>query len=230
MNKPFDVVNGLYFIDEQLSELEFSLFREFEDMLLNKGYKYLSLPSAGSFDVIKQQEVIKETDTLAFDNQHALFGSAEQGFLYYFQDTNVNTERKYFSLNECFRNEKQLNGLKTLYEFKKLEQYIFCKPQNAEKYFNEVLNNSLDFLKRHNIKCRVVDKTTEDKGYHIKKYDIEVYTKKYGWLETHSCTYFGAEQTKRLNIGGGMHTISNTGIASPRILIPFMERLGIEIP
>lgn len=229
MNRPYEVREGLYFIDEQLSQLEFDLFREFENMLLKKGYKYLSLPSAGSIDIIRQQEVIKVDDSLVFDSEHALFGSAEQGFLYYFQNEVVNSERKYFSFNECFRKEKVLNGLKTLYEFKKLEQYIFCKPENAEKYFNEVLDNSLEFLKKHDIECRVVDKTKEDKGYHIKKFDIEVKTQKYGWMETHSCTYFGDEQTKRLNIKGGMHTISNTGIASPRILIPFIENMGIEI-
>ena len=51
-------------------------------------------------------------------------------------------------------------------------------------------------------------------------------THQYGWLETHSCTYFKDEQTKRLGISGGLHTISNTGIASPRILVPFIERNG----
>ena len=59
----------------------------------------------------------------------------------------------------------------------------------------------------------------------MKKYDIEVKTKQYGWMETHSCTYFGEEQSKRFEITGATHTISNTGIASPRILIPFIEMM-----
>ena len=73
------------------------------------------------------------------------------------------------------------------------------------------------------IKYRVVDVTDRDPGYHIKKYDIEIETKQFGWMETHSCSYFGTEQSKRFNITGANHTISNTGIASPRILIPFIE-------
>ena len=109
-------------------------------------------------------------------------------------------------------------------KFKKIEHFCFCKPENAEKYFQELLKNSTDFLEKYNIEYRIVDKTKTDEGYHLKKYDIEVKTKKYGWLETHSCTYFGDEQTKRLNITGNLHTISNTGIASPRILIPFIEK------
>ena len=188
MNK-YNVKDGIYYLDIELSKLEFELFREFEDMLLKKGYKYLSLPSAGSWD--------KE----------------------------VNEEQCFFSINECFRKENNLDGLVRLREFKKLEQYCFCKPENAEKYFNELSNNSIDFLKKYNIEYRVIDKTKEDPGYHYKKYDIEVNTKKYGWMETHSCTYFKDEQTKRLGINGGLHTISNTGIASPRILIPFIEKM-----
>lgn len=217
--------DGIYYIDFELSKLEFDLFREFEDMLLEKGYKYLSLPSAGSWDVVEKQEVVTCEYSLGIDERQALFGSAEQGFLEYFQNKEIMEEMFMFSFNECFRNEQSLDGLQRLREFKKLEQYCFCKKENADKCFNELLNNSISFLEKHNIKYRVVDKTKEDPGYHLKKYDIEVWTKKYGWMETHSCTYFGDEQTKRLNIGGGFYTISNTGIASPRILIPFIERM-----
>lgn len=227
MNKYY-VKDGIYYLDFELSKLEFELFREFEDMLLKKGYQYLSLPSAGSWDVIEKQEVVTKEYSLGIDERHALFGSAEQGFLEYFQNTEVKNELFLFSFNECFRNEQDLNGMKSLREFKKLEQFCFCKPENALKCFNELLNNSVEFLKKYNIEYRIVDKTKDDLGYHIKKYDIEVKTEMFGWLETHSCTYFGDEQTKRLNIKGGLHTISNTGLASPRILIPFIERIEKE--
>ena len=66
--------------------------------------------------------------------------------------------------------------------------------------------------------------TEKDEGYHLEKKDVEVLTETYGWMETHSCSYFGHEQTRRFDIGGGMTTISNTAIASPRILVPFLER------
>ena len=52
-------------------------------------------------------------------------------------------------------------------------------------------------MDKYNIEFRVVDVTKLDLGYHVKKYDIEVKTKQYGWLETHSCSYFGEEQSKR---------------------------------
>jgi seryl-tRNA synthetase len=84
--------------------------------------------------------------------------------------------------------------------------------------------NQIGFLKNNNIEYRLVDVTNTDKGYHKKKVDIEIFTKKYGWLETHSCSYFGDEQVKRFDIKGNIHTLSNTGVASPRILIPFLEK------
>jgi uncharacterized membrane protein (UPF0182 family) len=62
-------------------------------------------------------------------------------------------------------------------------------------------------------------------GYHVFKKDVEVHTEAYGWIETHSYTYFGYEQVKRHDIRGDVHTISNTGLASPRILIPFLEKM-----
>ena len=86
-----------------------------------------------------------------------------------------------------------------------------------------MLDNSTNFLKDYSIKHRIVNVTNIDPGYHIKKYDIEIFSKNSGWVETHSCSYFGEEQTKRFNISGATHTISNTGIATPRILIPFIE-------
>ena len=228
MNK-YMVKDGIYFLNEELSKLEFDLFREFEDILLEKGYEYLSIPSAGTWELIDRQGVVGRHQTLYIDERHALNGSAESGILEYFMDKEVKEERKIFSFNECFRKELNVDGLIRLRDFKKIEQYIFCKPENAEKYFNEVLTNSTKFLEKHGIEYRVVDKTTEDPGYHVKKFDIEVKTRKYGWLETHSCTYFGDAQTKRLGIKGGLHTISNTGIASPRILIPFIERMYGDI-
>ena len=62
-------------------------------------------------------------------------------------------------------------------EFKKLEQFCFCKPENAKKCFQELLKNSTDFLEKYNIEYWIVDKTGTDEGYYLKKYDIEVKTK-----------------------------------------------------
>jgi seryl-tRNA synthetase len=117
--------------------------------------------------------------------------------------------------------------MKRLREFVKLEQFVFCYPGSADRYFQVILDLSTNFLKDHGIQHRIVDVTERDEGYHYKKYDVEVFTHTYGWMETHSCSSFGYEQALRFDITGNVVTLSNTGIASPRILVPFLERINV---
>lgn len=217
----YKVNNGICNLDFSLSRLEKRLFREFEDLLESKGFKYLSIPSSILYETFRKQGL--DVNSLSVDHIHSLSGSAEQGILQYFTNSEVKPLLIY-AKNQCFRHENyQFNGLQRCKEFIKLEQFCFCYKNEWKNNFELLLNNAIEFLNKYQIKHRVVDVTKRDSGYHIKKYDIEIYTKTYGWLESHSCTYFGEEQTKRFNITGAIHSISNTGIASPRILIPFIE-------
>lgn len=220
----FRVQDGVFSPDFKLSELERVLFREFEDKLREKGFRYLAVPESVRTEAFYRQGVAFDADAYWVDGHHMLNGSAEQGILDYFMDKGVEPMHIY-SYSHCFRREKDLNELVRLKEFKKLEQFCFCHEAAAEFEFNNLIFNAIEFLTHHDIKHRVVDVTKRDLGYHVKKYDIEIETKTYGWVESHSCTYFGTQQTQRLGITGATHTISNTGIASPRILIPFIERM-----
>ena len=221
----YKVESGIYNLDFELSLLEKKLFIEFEDMLDSKGFRYLSIPSLTRWDSFERQGIEDIVKSLSVDHIHNLSGSAEQRILQYFSDSYVEPQFIY-SKNQCFRHENYgYEGLKRCKEFVKLEQFCFCNSNDWKENFDLLLANATSFLDKHNIKYRVIDVTKIDLGYHVKKYDIEVKTKQYGWLETHSCTYFGEEQSKRFGITGAIHTISNTGIASPRILIPFIERM-----
>ena len=221
----YKVESGIYNLGHKLSLLEKKLFIEFENMLDSKGFRYLSIPSLTRWDSFKRQEIEDIVKSLSVDHIHNLSGSAEQGILQYYSDSYVEPQLIY-SKNQCFRHENyNYEGLKRCKEFIKLEQFCFCNSYDWKEKFELLLTNATSFLDKHNIEYRVVDVSKLDLGYHVKKYDIEVKTKQYGWLETHSCTYFGEEQSKRFGIKGATHTISNTGIASPRILIPFIEMM-----
>jgi seryl-tRNA synthetase len=222
--KGIKLINGTYALDFQLSQLERKLFREFEDKLDSIGFKYLSIPTTVRLDTIKKQEVIPPYLSYRYGSDNLLAGSAEQGILQYFANSEV--EPMYiYAKNQCFRNEEGTYACIRLYEFLKLEQFCFTTKEKSEEDFDLLLRNATEFLEKYEIKHRVLNVTHRDCGYHIKKYDIEIYSKTYDWIETHSCTYFGEEQTKRFGITGATHTISNTGLASPRILIPFLEKL-----
>lgn len=218
----YTLKNGVFQPDFELSELERSLFREFEDMLRSKGFKYLAVPEAVRTQVLYDQGVASNELAYWLDGSHLLNGSAEQGILDYFSGKTVPPMRVY-AYSHCFRREDNLFDLVKLKEFKKIEQFAFCDT-NWKDEFEVIFTNATDFLRKHGIDFRIVDVTSRDSGYHVKKYDIEIKTRKHGWVESHSCTYFGEGQSKRLGIKGATHTMSNTGIASPRILIPFIER------
>ena len=224
----YKVKDGIPFLDEQLSKLEKRLFNQFSELLENRGFKYLSIPSIVSIETIIKQDCIPLSKAIKINEHQYLAGSAEQGILEYFSEQKVKPQLIY-AKNQCFRGEEEYNDIFRLKEFQKIEQFVFCNKEDWKKYFDYVLENSVEFLKYYNLYYRIIDTTKKDAGYHKLKYDIEVFTKKFGWIETHSCTYFGKEQTKRFNITGATHSISNTGIASPRILIPFIEKYGENI-
>jgi seryl-tRNA synthetase len=224
----YETVNGINKYDEELSYVEFSLFREFENILINKEFTYLSMPSSVSKESLLKQGI--NVDALfskseLYPNKPAqvLTGSAEQGILNYFSNSVVSTEKFIFCNNQCFRGEEGNYSKIRNREFKKIEMFCFTAENAWQDNFYKLLSIAIDFLEKHRIIFKVVDKTGEE-GYHLFKSDIEVYTKEYGWLETHSCAYFGDNQVSRYNIQGGIHTISCTGLASPRILIPFIDR------
>lgn len=216
----------IYALDEKFSKLEKYFFDEFSKLLDRKGFTYLSIPSTIALSTILRQEMVPHW--VSVDNNLCLGGSAEQGILERFAGEKVN-EKHLYAVNQCYRREEKYESPLRLLEFKKIEQFCFCKKENWETNFDLVLQNAVEFLKRFAIPYRIVDVTKRDAGYHIKKVDIEVKTKKWGWVETHSCTYFGTEQSKRFDITGANHTISSTGIASPRILLPFIDG-SVKIP
>lgn len=217
--------NGVFFPNHKTSMLEADLFRDMETILRFNGFQLLSVPSIVTKETYERQGTIPWERVFRLNDDLALAGSAEQGILEMFTGKTVNKLSKFYAKNQCFRNEsKPYEGLKRLREFTKMEQFIFCPEDRHKEMFDLSLNIALNFLRSHNIECRTVDTTKTDEGIHLKKVDVEVYTKTYGWLETHSCSYFGHEQTRRFDIQGGMTTISNTAIASPRILVPFLER------
>ncbi len=235
MNIDYSKTNGFYSLGFDLSNLEKQLFQKCSEHLSSRGLEYLSLPITVNANTILHQDVIPMERAFGISNLAGncyLGGSAEQSFLEYF--TTLHSFEAFaekhpllFSETSCFRSEKysalQDKGLKYVTEFKKIEQFALCQPSSWKSSFDFLLENATNFLDLFDITWRIVDKTKEDVGYHLKKADIEVFTNQYGWMETHSCTYFGDEQLKRFGINSSFHTISNTGIASPRILIPFIE-------
>lgn len=148
--------------------------------------------------------------------------------------------KRYCGYSACFRREagtygKDTHGLYRVHQFQKVEQVILCKndPEESAKMHAEILGNAEAILQALKLPYRVVDVCTGDMGQgQIYKNDIETWMpSREGYGETHSCSTFYEFQSRRLNIkyegADGkkqfVHTLNNTCIASPRILIPILE-------
>ncbi|MCF7835907.1 MAG: serine--tRNA ligase, partial [Candidatus Marinimicrobia bacterium] len=172
-----------------------------------------------------------------------LSGTAEVPMMGYHSDEVLSEEelpKKYVAFSPCFRREagsygKDTKGLYRLHEFVKVEQVVLCKADHQEsvKWHEQITENSENIMKKLGIPHRVVVNCGGDLGLgQVKKYDIEGWIpskKKYG--ETHSASYFHDFQTRRLNTRYKskdgkiyfVHSLNNTVIATPRILISLLE-------
>lgn len=138
----------------------------------------------------------------------------------------------------AFRSEagsagRDVRGLIRVHEFRKVEQYVICKPEDGMAWFEKILANAEGILQALELPYRVVQNSTGDMGLgkHL-MYDIETWVpSEEKYRETHSCSYLTDWQARRTGLRfkgeGGKpqfaHTLNNTGIASPRILVPFLE-------
>jgi seryl-tRNA synthetase len=177
-------------------------------------------------------------------DQLNLVGTAEVPLTAYHMGEILNSEElplKYVALSSCFRREagaagKDTYGLYRIHQFDKVEQVVICKNSTEEsnKYHNEILSNAETVMKALELPYRVVNVCTGDLGRgQAKKFDIEAWMPSRGnYCETHSASKFYEFQARRMNLRYKepvtkknlfCHTLNNTVIASPRILIPILE-------
>jgi len=201
-----------------------------KDAFLGTGY----LPQ-GEEDLYKTQE------------ESYLAGTSEVPIMSYFMDEMIQKEDlplKFLGFSPCYRREagsygKDAKGLMRVHEFYKLEQVVLCEASHEEsvRIHEELLKNSEDIMKILGLPYRVVINSGGDLGLgQVKKYDIEAWVpSEETYKETHSCSYFHDFQSRRLNIKYQdgkdrryVHSLNNTAIATPRILIPLIEHYQKE--
>ncbi|NLF31446.1 MAG: serine--tRNA ligase [Planctomycetes bacterium] len=216
------------------------------DMMVAKGYTPLTVPvlvreevmyGTGYFPVGRDQAYLAERDELS------LVGTAEVPVTALHSDEileEADLPKRYCALSTCFRREagaagKDTYGLYRIHLFDKVEQVVLCRNdvQESIAFHQEILANSEDVLKALKLPYRVVNVCTGDLGQgQVQKFDIETWMpSRAGYGETHSASRFYEFQARRLSLryrgaDGRIrfcHTLNNTVIASPRILIPILE-------
>jgi seryl-tRNA synthetase len=216
------------------------------DQMVAKGYTLMTVPvlvnesvmyGTGYFPVGRDQAYLAERDGMS------LVGTAEVPVTAYHSEevlAESDLPRKYVAMSTCFRREagaagKDTYGLYRIHFFDKVEQVVLGPNDVARsiELHQEILRNAEDVLKALELPYRVVNVCTGDLGQgQVQKFDIETWMpSRKGYGETHSASRFYEFQARRLNIryrasDGAMkfvHTLNNTVIASPRILIPVLE-------
>jgi seryl-tRNA synthetase len=247
-----DHVSGtrFYFLKNEAAMLQQAVIQYVIDKMTKKGYtffipptlvKYEPMMGTGYLPLGEEQAYFIEKDNLY------LTGTSEVPLVAYFMNKTLKEEDlpiKCIGFSNCYRREagtygKDTKGLYRVHEFVKVEQVILCKNDSEEsaKSHKELLENSKGILEDFGLPYRVVISSTGDMGQgQIYKNDIETYMpSRESYSETHSCSTFHDFQARRLNIKYKtkdgkkfVHTLNNTAIASPRILIPILEHYQNE--
>ena len=169
-----------------------------------------------------------------------LIGTSEHSMIGSFINTFNDEEKlpfKYTSYSPCFRKEVGAHGIEErgvyrIHQFEKQEMVVVCKPDESKKYFVEMLNNTVDFFRSLDIPVRKLECCSGDLAdLKVKSIDVEAWSprqKKY--FEVGSCSNLGDAQARRLGIrirtkegNYFAHTLNNTVVAPPRMLIAFLE-------
>ena len=236
-----------YFLKGDGALLHWAVLRLAMDIMTSKGYVPLSVPllmkdeamqGTGYYPGSEEQTYRMEKDQLN------LVGTAEVPLTAYRMGEILNGEElplKYLAISSCFRREagaagKDTYGLYRIHQFDKVEQVVICKNsiEESNKYHYEILANAEVVMQALELPYRVVNVCTGDLGRgQAKKFDIEAWMPSRGnYCETHSASKFYEFQARRMNLrykdpvtkkNFFCHTLNNTVIASPRILIPILE-------
>lgn len=236
-----------YFLKNEGAELAFAIWQLTMDLFRknHKDYGVMFVPSLVKRETLLGSGYLPQGEDDLYKTQDSdyLAGTAEVATMSYFADKVLDKKdlpKKVLAFSPAFRREagsysKDTKGLYRVHEFMKFEQVIICEASHEEsvKYHEELLANAEEILQALKLPYHVVINCGGDLGLgQVKKYDIETWMPskdKYG--ETHSCSYFHDFQTRRLNIkyrdaDGKLkfaHSLNNTAIATPRILIQLLE-------
>ncbi|MDD5569377.1 MAG: serine--tRNA ligase [Candidatus Pacebacteria bacterium] len=234
-----------YFLKREAMLISMAIWKLAADILSEKGFVPMAAPS-----LVKESALIgtgylpqqKDEVYCTHDGMY-LAGTSEVPVMSYHADEILKEEDlpiKYIGFSPCFRTEigsygKDTQGILRVHEFVKIEQVVLCKNDKEEsvRLHEEITNNAEEILQALELPYHVVVNCAGDLGLgQVKKYDIECWVPSQNkYRETHSSSYFFDFQTRRLNIryktADGetkyAHSLNNTGIATPRILIPLLE-------
>ena len=236
--------NGFYYLMGDIARLHSAVISYARDFMIDRGFTYCVPPFMIRSDVVTGVMSFAEMDAMMYKIEGEdlyLIGTSEHSMIGKFIDTvNKEADLPYTltSYSPCFRKEKGAHGIEErgvyrIHQFEKQEMIVVCKPEESKMWFDKLWQNTVDLFRSMDIPVRTLECCSGDLAdLKVKSIDVEAWSprqKKY--FEVGSCSNLGDAQARRLRIrvvgeNGERyfaHTLNNTVVAPPRMLIAFLE-------
>ena len=236
--------NGFYYLMGDIARLHSSILSYARDFMIGRGFTYVVPPFMIRSAVVDGVMSFAEMDSMMYKIEGEdlyLIGTSEHSMIGKFIDSILPEEKLPYTLTSfspCFRKEKGAHGIEErgvyrIHQFEKQEMIVLCKPEDSPMWFYRLWQNTVDFFRTLDIPVRTLECCSGDLAdLKVKSLDVEAWSprqKKY--FEVGSCSNLGDAQARRLKIrvNGAdgkkylAHTLNNTVVASPRMLIAFLE-------
>lgn len=236
--------NGFYYLMGDIARLHSAVIAYARDFMINRGFTYCVPPFMIRSNVVTGVMSFAEMDAMMYKIEGEdlyLIGTSEHSMIGKFIDT-INKEESLpytlTSYSPCFRKEKGAHGIEErgvyrIHQFEKQEMIVVCKPEESKMWFDKLWQNTVDLFRTMDIPVRTLECCSGDLAdLKVRSLDVEAWSprqKKY--FEVGSCSNLGDAQARRLKIRVSSkdgkkyfaHTLNNTVVAPPRMLIAFLE-------
>ena len=235
--------NGFYYLMGDIARLHSAVLSYARDFMIDRGFTYCIPPFMIRSDVVTGVMSFAEMDAMMYKIEGEdlyLIGTSEHSMIGKFIDTILKEDALPYTLTSyspCFRKEKGAHGLEErgvyrIHQFEKQEMIVVCKPEDSMMWFDKLWQNTVDLFRTLDIPVRTLECCSGDLAdLKVKSIDVEAWSprqKKY--FEVGSCSNLGDAQARRLKIRVNgengkyfAHTLNNTVVAPPRMLIAFLE-------
>ena len=235
--------NGFYYLMGDIARLHSAVISYARDFMIDRGFTYCVPPFMIRSDVVTGVMSFAEMDAMMYKIEGEdlyLIGTSEHSMIGKFIDTMIpesELPKTLTSYSPCFRKEKGAHGIEErgvyrIHQFEKQEMIVVCKPDESRMWFEKLWQNTVDLFRSLDIPVRTLECCSGDLAdLKVKSIDVEAWSprqKKY--FEVGSCSNLGDAQARRLRIRYKgedgktfAHTLNNTVVAPPRMLIAFLE-------
>ncbi len=235
--------NGFYYLMGDIARIHSAVISYARDFMIDRGFTYCVPPFMIRSSVVTGVMSFAEMDAMMYKIEGEdlyLIGTSEHSMIGKYIDTIVKEDtlpHTLTSYSPCFRKEKGAHGIEErgvyrIHQFEKQEMIVICKPEDSMAWFEKLWQNTVDLFVSLDIPVRTIECCSGDLAdLKVKSYDVEAWSprqKKY--FEVGSCSNMGDAQARRLKIRVAgengkyfAHTLNNTVVAPPRMLIAFLE-------